>query len=88
MDISSFEPDGGRRAYVGSPIFGRAGKGEATIQGRLGRIRKGIFAEVYASGLTGSSTRGPEKYQTRQTNGGRIYVKIRSVHNANWLVGC
>ena len=41
-----------------------------------------------ASGLARSSTRGPETHQTRQTNGGGIYVKIRPVHHANWLVGC
>ena len=76
MDIGSFEPDGRRHTHMGSSIFGRAGKGEATIQRRLGGIREGIHTEVYASGLAGSSMRGPEKYQTRQTNGGGIYIKI------------
>src|ERR1700744_2585936 len=88
MDSGGFELNGRRSTYMGSSISGRVGKGEATIQRGLGRIRESIHAEVHASGLARSSTRGPEKHQTRQTNGGGVYVKIRPVHHANWLVGC
>src|ERR1700739_3731692 len=88
MDSGGFELNGRRSTHMGSSISGRVGKGEPTIQRGLGRIRESIHTEVHASGLAGSSTRGPKEYQTRQTNGGGIHVKIRPVYHADWLVGC